>query len=113
MMPANIGTIADRRVLVEGNGRLPPTTPLILLAPVVLAGCSMQAHSPTLPLYGSFFPIWLIAGLLGVICSVVLRLLFIRVGLHEHLPVAPLTYLCSAILSGVMIWALWTGAMAI
>lgn len=86
---------------------------VILLVPIMLAGCSMQAHSPTLSLYGSFFPVWLIAALLGVICTVVLRLLFIRIGLHEHLPMPPLTYLSATILSGIMIWAFWTGGLAI
>jgi hypothetical protein len=85
----------------------------ILLVPMVLSGCSIHAHSPTLSLYGSFFPVWLMAALLGVICTVVLRLLFIRAGLHEHLPMPPLTYLCAAIFSGIMIWAFWTGVLAL
>jgi len=113
MIKAVIGAPIDRRIRAGMRRRLLPASPLIILAPAVLAGCSMHAHSPVLPLYGSFFPVWLIAALLGVICSVILRLLFIRVELHEHLPVAPLTYLCAAILSGIVIWALWTGELAL
>ncbi|AYF34037.1 hypothetical protein J4377_14955 [Halomonas sp. XH26] len=102
-----------RRLLKGGEGCSLLPRLATFLTPMILAGCSMHAHSPTMSLYGSFFPVWLIAALLGVICSVILRLLFIRVGLHAHLPMSPLTYLSAAIFSGIMIWALWTGALTI
>jgi len=113
MINAVIGAPIDRRIRAGKQRRLPPLRPLITLAPVMLAGCSIHPHSPALSVYGSFFPVWLIAALLGVIFSVMLRLLLIRVGLHEHLPVAPLTYLGAAVLSGIVIWALWTGELAL
>ena len=113
MIPIAICNSIGRRLMPGKRCRLLPHLPLTILAPVMLAGCSTHAHSPALSLYGSFFPVWLIAALLGAICSVFLRLLLIRVHLHEHLPVAPLTYLCAAALSGIMIWAIWTGELAL
>jgi len=90
--------------------RLRPSA-IVILLPGMISGCSAHVHSPSLSLYGSFFPIWLIAGLLGVVCSVVLRFLFVRIGLHEHLVMPQMTYLGAAILSGIMIWAFWTGGL--
>lgn len=107
-----LAVFSRRLSACEGGCSLRPWV-VSLLTPMMLAGCSMHAHAPSMSLYGSFFPVWLLAALLGGICSVILRLLFIRVGLHEHLPVPLLTYLSAAILSGILIWAFWTGVLAI
>lgn len=80
---------------------------------VLLAGCSAAAHAPTVPLLGAFFPIWLIAAMLGIIATVVMRLVFIRAGIHDHLPVPLLVYLFAAIKFSVGIWALWVGEVAL
>lgn len=83
------------------------------VALVLLTGCTMQAHAPSMPLYGSFFPVWLLASLLGIMGAVLIRVAFIRVGLNEHLPAPALVYFCLAILFSVIIWALWTGELAL
>lgn len=83
------------------------------LLPVFLVGCSPQAHAPTVPLWGSFFPIWLIAAMLGIIATVLMRLVFIRAGIHDRLPVPLLVYLFSAIKFSVGIWAFWVGELAL
>lgn len=79
----------------------------------LLTGCTMQAHAPSMPLYGSFFPVWLLASLLGIISAVLIRVALIRSGLNEHLPAPTLVYFCLAVLFGVIIWALWTGELAL
>ncbi len=113
MIPAAISTGIGRRMLAARMHRSLRLVSANILASVVLGGCAMQGYSPTLSVSGSFFPVWLIAALLGSGCAVVLRLLFIRMGLQEHLPVPPLTYLSAAIFSGIMIWLLWTGGIAL
>lgn len=71
------------------------------------------AGSPTVPLLGTFFPIWLIAAVLGIIVTVAMRLVFIRTGIHDRLPVPLLVYLFSAVKFSVGIWALWVGEVAL
>lgn len=73
------------------------------------AACGEGAHAPSVPVFGSFFPLWLLASCLGVLGTVVLRLAFIRVGIDDHLPAPALVYLCAAILLSVAIWAVWSG----
>lgn len=85
---------------------------MAMILALLMSGCTMHNRAPSLPLYGSFFPVWLLAALLGIICSVLARLLLIRAGLHEHLPAPGFVYFCMAILSGVIIWILWTGGLA-
>ena len=78
---------------------------------ILLAGCAPAAHSPTVPVLGSYFPIWLIAAVLGILATVVMRGVFIRTGIDDRLPVPLLVYLFSAIKFSVGIWALWSGEM--
>ena len=80
---------------------------------IALAGCAGAAHAPTVPLLGTFFPIWLIAAVLGIIGTVAMRLVFIRTGIHDRLPVPLLVYLFSAVMFSVGIWALWVGEVAL
>ena len=90
---------------------LRPGWPLAAVAG--LAGCAGAGHSPTVPLLGTFFPIWLIAAVLGIVVTVVMRLVFIRTGIHDRLPVPVVVYLFSAINFSVGIWALWVGEVAL
>ncbi|MGY6410846.1 MAG: YtcA family lipoprotein [Alkalilacustris sp.] len=80
---------------------------------MALASCASAGHSPTVPLLGTFFPIWLIAAGLGIVATVAMRLVFIRTGIHDRLPVPLLVYLFSAIKFSVGIWALWVGEVAL
>ncbi len=50
-----------------------------------LAGCSRYA-SPSQPFFGAYFPYWLVCAAIGVVGSVFLRVIFVRIGLDELLP---------------------------
>lgn len=80
-----------------------------LAALALLGACDTVVHSPTVPIFGSFFPVWLIAALLGIVATVALRLVFIRTGIDERLPFPVLVYLFAAIKLSIGIWALWSG----
>ncbi len=62
---------------------------------VCLAGCSGQA-SPAVPLFGAYFPSWLICLVAGVVGAVAARSLFIRLGIDDVLPWRLLVYTCLA-----------------
>lgn len=70
---------------------------LPLLMGLALAGCGAPA-SPSLPLFGAYFPSWLICGAIGVLGALAGRVLFIRLGVDEGLPLRSLVYICLALL---------------
>ncbi|WP_454915937.1 YtcA family lipoprotein [Xanthobacter sediminis] len=59
--------------------------------------------SPSLPLFGAYFPSWLICAAAGVIGAVVMRGVFIRLGIDEVLPWRLLVYACLAALIGFVV----------
>lgn len=81
----------------------------VLLSAIALSGCSPLAGSPSIPLFGSFFPAWIICAVGGIIVAVLLRVLLILLRLDEHLPAPPLVYLCLALSAGIGLWLVWTG----
>ncbi len=75
--------------------------------PVVLlpAGCRAGgAHSPTVDVFGSYFPAWMVCILLGLVLTVVARQVLIALKLNGHLRAAPLVYLCMMILWTLATW---------
>lgn len=65
-----------------------------------LAGCSEQ-RSPALPLFGAYFPSWLFCILAGVIGAVIVRVIFVRIGVDEGMPFRLLVYTCIAAIIGL------------
>jgi hypothetical protein len=75
-------------------------------APVLLAaGCS---RAPTFNILGSFFPAWIVCGVIGILLAVAVRLFFVRIKLEEQL-VAPLilVYPCLTALFTFTLWLLF------
>ncbi|RKT47346.1 YtcA family lipoprotein [Thiocapsa rosea] len=72
---------------------------LALPAPLLLGlqGCGYTA-SPSLPFYGAYFPYWLFCAALGVLGSVLVRTLLIRLGIDEGMPFRTLVYIALACL---------------
>lgn len=75
----------------------------VLFAPQLLAaGCS---RAPTFNILGSFFPAWILCGIIGILLAVVVRLFFVRIKLEDQL-LAPLilVYPC---LTAFFTFTLW------
>ena len=72
-------------------------------APALLAaGCS---RAPSFNILGSFFPAWILCGVIGILLAVVVRLFFVRIKLEDQL-LAPLilVYPC---LTAFFTFTLW------
>jgi hypothetical protein len=69
---------------------------------LLLAGCS---RAPTFNILGSFFPSWMLCGVIGILLAACVRLLFVRIRLEPTL-IAPLilVYPC---LTAFFIFTLW------
>ena len=83
-----------------GTGRgVSRRTFLSLLTPVLLGLQSCEfTVSPSLPFYGAYFPFWLFCAALGVLGSVLVRMLLIRLSVDEGIPFRTLVYISLACL---------------
>ncbi len=74
--------------------RLRRLYPLLLLP--LLGACTPRA--PSFFMMGSYFPSWLIGIAIGIPLAAGVRLLFIRAGIDDHLPLRLFIYACLAII---------------
>jgi hypothetical protein len=71
----------------------------------LLGGCvATDAHSPTLDVFGSYFPAWMVCSVIGLVITVIVRLLLVGLGIHPHLRPKALVYVCFAILFTMGVW---------
>jgi hypothetical protein len=86
------------RRLEIGGGRLMNSWSCARVAPfvaIVLAGCS-EARAPSIPLFGAYFPAWLACATAGILGAVLVRVVFVLVGIDDRLPVRLLVYVSLA-----------------
>jgi len=65
------------------------------LAAIALSGC-VTTQAPSIPLFGAYFPAWLACATVGILGAVVIRVLFVFIGLDDRLPLRLFVYLCLA-----------------
>ncbi len=63
------------------------------------AGC-VPFGAPSIALFGAFFPSWLLCALIGILGAVIVRLLFIRAGVDDVLPIRLPVYVAIAAVIG-------------
>lgn len=85
-----------------GNPARLRATGWIGLAAFSLGGCAEPA-SPSLPLFGAYFPSWLVCTSIGVVGAVAVRGLFVRLGIDDVLPWRLLVYTCLATAIGFVV----------
>lgn len=71
-------------------------------------GTAVAAASfvPVVTLAGAEFPVWILSLIVGIVTSLVLRPLFIAVGLDEWMTPRPLVYSCLALVVAYLCWLL-------
>ncbi len=70
---------------------------------LVLSGCDVSAGAPSLALFGAYFPSWLACALAGILGAVLVRLVFIPLGLDDALPVRLPVYVAIAAAIGFLV----------
>lgn len=86
-----------------GRGLLRATvTGLSFAGALLVAGCS---RAPSFNILGSYFPAWIVCGVIGILLAVAVRLFFVRINLENEL-LAPLilVYPC---LTAFFTFTLW------
>jgi hypothetical protein len=68
------------------------------------AGCS---RAPSFNILGSFFPAWILCGVLGILLAVGVRVVFVRTKFEQELSPLILIYPCLAAFFTFSIWLLF------
>jgi len=68
------------------------------------AGCS---RAPSLNVLGSFFPAWILCGVVGIALTILVRLLFVRANFEKELSPLALIYPSLAAFFTFSIWLLF------
>src|SRR5882724_13697239 len=72
----------------------------VAILPLVV-GCGV---APSVSIFGSFFPAWLICIVIGVVLTILTRQVFVAMQIASHLGPTALVYPC---LAGLWIFATW------
>jgi YtcA-like protein len=75
--------------------------PALAIQTLLLAGCR---PGPSVDLLGSFFPAWMLAVVLGIVLTLLLRQLFIWTDLDPYLAPRGLVYVALAVLVTLATW---------
>ena len=62
-----------------------------------------------MPLLGAYFPSWLLCAAAGVLVAILVRVVFVRIGLDDVLPARLAVYLAVAVAAGLLVSALAFG----
>jgi len=66
-------------------------------------------HSPTLDLFGSYFPAWMLCAVVGIITAVIIRQALVVSGIGEYVIAPLLTYAGLAVSATLLVWLVWFG----
>jgi len=66
-------------------------------------------HSPTLDLFGSYFPAWMLCAVVGILTAVIIRQALVVSGIGEYVIAPLLTYAGLAISATLLVWLVWFG----
>ncbi len=90
--------------------KTPVLTPKILLLPAIFATRECHAgsaNSPTIDVLGSYFPAWMVCIVIGIVITLVVRLLLLASGIHSHLRPKSLVYPCMILFFTLAIWLMF------
>src|ERR1700722_15831328 len=73
-------------------------------AMLLVAGCS---RAPTFNLLGSFFPAWILCGVIGIVLTVAVRMFLVRIDFEKELSPLIVVYPCMAAFFTFVLWLLF------
>lgn len=75
-----------------------------LLACLTMAGCG---RAPSIDVLGSFFPVWMLCAIVGVVVAFVLRSLLVRLKVEPHVGPLAIFYPSVVILFSCLLWLMF------
>jgi YtcA family len=67
------------------------------------------SHSPTLDLFGSYFPAWMLCAVVGILAAVIIRQVLVVADIDEYVIAPLLTYAGLAVSATLLVWLVWFG----
>ena len=106
--------LGQGRPSAAGNSRLaraghPPWTTRSLWQVAIVLAVSGCSHSPTMDVFGSYFPAWMLCLGIGIIAAVIIRQFLALAGIHEYVVAPLLTYTGFAVSAALLVWLFWFG----
>ena len=77
---------------------------LLLPATLFMSGCA-GPHAPSVMISGSYFPLWMVYAGIGIGVALLARVLLIRLGIDDLMPLRVLAY--AALAAAVAFGLLW------
>jgi hypothetical protein len=71
-----------------------------------VAGCN---YAPTMDLFGSYFPAWMLCAALGIIAAIIIRQMLAVAGINAYVVAPLLTYAALALSAALLAWLVWFG----
>ena len=71
-----------------------------------VAACN---YAPTMDLFGSYFPAWMLCAALGIAATVIIRQILAVAGINDYVVAPLLTYAGLAVSATLLAWLLWFG----
>jgi hypothetical protein len=80
---------------------------LVMNSIVICLICSGCSRAPSISIIGSFFPVWMICLLVGVVAAFIVRVLLLRLRLENHVGPLWLFYPSSVALCACAMWEIF------
>jgi YtcA-like protein len=71
-----------------------------------VAACNF---APTMDLFGSYFPAWMLCAAAGIAAAIILRQILAVAGIGDYLVAPLLTYAALALSATLLAWLIWFG----
>ena len=71
-----------------------------------VAACN---SAPTMDLFGSYFPAWMLCAAVGIVAAVIIRQILAVAGINDYVVAPLLTYAGLAVSATLLAWLLWFG----
>jgi len=88
-----------------GNTRQPLATAILSLS---LQGCTLRG-APSYEIFGAYFPLWLLAGVLGLIGALIAHRIFVSTGWAQVVPFQLSVCVAIGLTVAVLVWLSGTG----
>jgi hypothetical protein len=89
---------------MSNGSDVPRIAGALLVASLLNVGCS---RAPSFNILGSFFPSWILCGVIGILLTVAMGFLFARWKLDQHLSPVIVVYPCLAAFFTFTLWLLF------
>ena len=73
---------------------------------LTVAACN---YAPTMDLFGSYFPAWMLCAVLGIVAAVIIRQILAVSSINNYVVAPLLTYAGLAVSATLLAWLLWFG----